>query len=238
MLSRLSLAFRVILLLVAILILVVFASLVLNRDDETPIIAVQTTVLDPAPVPVNTEGADLLLRDDFSGTQGAWVLSEPDQAMYQSGLMILNDRHYSGFGWARPHLQFENFILDTQARWIGGALGGSYGVYFGYRDESNFYAFTVSNDGWYRISHTHNGVAHVLDEHLNIAVHPAGENNQFRLEVNSQTMRFFVNGVYLVDVTDTDWQRGDIMLVAQKAEETDGYIVAFEDIAVHLYPTP
>ena len=77
-----------------------------------------------------------------------------------------------------------------------------------------------------------------LDEHLNIAVHPAGENNQFRLEVNSQTMRFFVNGTYLVDVTDTDWHRGGIMLVAQKAEETDGYIVAFEDIAVHLYPTP
>lgn len=238
MLRGLSFAFRVILLLVAILILVLFASFILKREEELPAIAVQTAVLSPAPTPISIEGADLLLRDDFNGTQGAWVLSKPEQAMYQSGLMILNDRHYSGFGWARPHLQFENFVLDTQARWIGGALGGVYGLFFGYQNESDFYAFTISNDGWYRISHIQDDVAQVLDEHLNIAVHPGGENNRFRLEVNGQTMRFFINDTYLVDITDPNWRRGDIMLVAQKAEDADNYLVAFEDISVHLYPTP
>jgi len=238
MLRGLSFAFRVILLLVAILILVLFASFILKREEELPVVTVQTTVLNPAPALLNVEGADLLLRDDFNGTQGAWVLSEPDQALYQSGMMVLNDRHYDGFGWARPHLQFENFVLDTQARWIGGALGGIYGIFFGYLDENNYYAFTVSNDGWYRISHVQNGVAQVLDENLNIAVHPGGEINRFRLEVNNQNLRFFINEAYLVDIADTSWQRGDIMLVAQKAGESDNYLVAFDDITVHLYPIP
>ncbi|MBP8002787.1 MAG: hypothetical protein KA338_26345, partial [Chloroflexi bacterium] len=206
--------------------------------NPTPLISTHpvVTVLNPAPTPLDVTTADVLLQDDFSGTNGSWALSPIEQAEYRDGALVLHDRHFSDFGWARPHLQFENYVLDVDTVWVGGAVGGVYGVYFGYQDEVNFYAFTISNDGYYTISRQIGGQEEILVNAFTNALHPARAFNHLRLEANGSSLRFFINDTYLTDLTETGLLRGDIVFIAQKIADTESFIVAFDNLVVHHHP--
>ncbi len=102
----------------------------------------------PAPSPLIVSPADVQFAESFDQDLKAWQLSPAGQAAFDRGALVLDDNRYNDFGWARPHLTFDNFVLEVYARWLGGAIGGGYGVEFRVDDESgDFYAFYLHNDG-------------------------------------------------------------------------------------------
>ena len=195
------------------------------------------TVLSPAPLPVLPHETGILFQDNFDDSIGSWGLSPVGQAEYAGGGIILTDNSYTDIGWARPYLKFDNFILDVDSRWLGGAVGGTYGLQFRFQDEANFYGFYIRNDGWYTIAKNLNGEWQVLSESFSPAIDRLGGVNHFHIEANGQNLRFFINNVYLFDVNGLGSSAGDIIFVAMKVEETEQIQVGFDNLVIAFYPS-
>ncbi|MCI0731106.1 MAG: hypothetical protein L0332_30885, partial [Chloroflexi bacterium] len=178
----------------------------------------------------------LLYQDNFEATQGSWELSQRDQAVYREGALILNDNLYGEAAWARPHLRFADFVLDVDARWLGGAVGGTYGLQFRHQDANNFYAFLVRNDGWFTIAQNKAEEWQILLESFSLAISRDGNTNHLHVEATGNNFRFFINDAYLADVQSDGPSSGDIVFFAQKVEGTEFIEVAFDNLVVALYP--
>lgn len=208
-----------------------------SEPTPTPTPADSVTVLNPAPAPILPGESEVLFQDNFDDSLGSWELSPVGQAEYAGGGIILNDNHLTGNGWARPHLKFENVIIDVDCRWLGGAVGGTYGLHFRLQDEANYYAFYIRNDGWYTIAKMVNGEWQILSENFSPAIDRSGGVNHFHIEANGQNLRFFVNDIYLVDVNSVGPGAGDVMFVATKVEGIEQIQVGFDNLVIAFYPS-
>ena len=226
---------------ILIVLILVIIWIFITRRNETPTATEPdpnfiTNVLSPAPAPIIVSNDMIVFQDNFDQTVGAWELSPVGQAAYTTGVMYLNDSHIEGVAWARPHLRFQDFILDIDSRWLGGSVGGNYGIHFRMQDSGEFLGFYVRNDGRFRIVQNGTGNESTLYEAFSPAISHAGEANHLRVEANGNTFRFFVNGGYLVDLQVAAGSAGDIMLVAEKAEGTETFQVGFDNLIVTLHP--
>ncbi len=195
------------------------------------------TVLTPAPLPILPGADDIIFQDNFDATQGTWELSPFDQATYAGGAILLNDTRYDGMGWARPHLRFDDFVLDVDCRWLGGAVGGAYGLHFRHQDDENFYAFTIKNDGWYTLVKNVAGNRYVVSESFSPAIERSGNANHLHIEANGSNLRFFVNNIYLMDVQSPGLETGDVMLITQTVEGMEQMQVGFDNLVIAFYPS-
>ena len=230
----------------AIFILIVIVMVVIwflfNRDrgstaavEPTP--EFTTNVLPNAPQPIIVTNDNIVFQDNFDQTVGAWELSPIQQADYVNGVMFLEDSNIDGAGWARPHLRFQDFVLDVDSRWLGGSVGGTYGVRFRLLDSGEFLGFYLHNDGWFTIVKDGSEQDTTLYESFSPAINQAGEPNHIHIEASGNNFRFFVNGGYLVDLQVDSPETGDIMFVAQKVTGTDSFRVGFDNLVIGLHPS-
>ena len=204
-------------------------------NDEPPI---QSSVMqiEPAPEPAVYSAADLLVIEDFEVDTGAWSISPVGQARYDGGGLILNDDLFEGNAWARPHLGLDNFVLDIHARWLGGSIGGDYGVQFRLDDQSgDYYAFQLENAGRYVINKRLDGDVFEVTSGYSEAIQNNGGVNLIHIEALGETFHFFVNGTYLVTVESGGPPSGDIMLFATKSDGTEQFLAAFDNLRVARY---
>ena len=221
--------------LVIVWLLVTQSGAIATDVAATPTVA--ANVLSPAPQLINSADLTILFTDNFDHSAGDWELSPVRQAQYVDGVMYLEDSKVTGAAWARPHLRFQDFVLDVHSRWLGGSVGGTYGVRFRLDDTGEFLGFYLHNDGWFNVVHNDSSGSTTLYEALSQAVNHAGEANHIHIEANGEHFRFFVNGAYLVDVQAAAPASGDIMFVAEKVEGTDDFRVGFDNLIIGLYPT-
>jgi hypothetical protein len=207
-----------------------------QSSQPTPTPADIVTNLNPVPLPIQSGESEVLFQDNFDDSIGNWEISPVGQAEYAGGGIILNDNHISGNGWARPHLKFDNTVIDVDCRWLGGAVGGTYGLHFRFQDVNNYYAFYIRNDGWYTIGKMVDGEWQILTENFSPAIDRSGGVNHFHVEATGQNLRFFINNVYLVDVNSTGPVAGDIIFVATKVEGTEQLQVGFDNLVITFYP--
>ncbi len=226
--------------LIIVIVLIVIWFLINRRGEATvdaePTPVFTANVLPTAPQPVTANSDNIVFQDNFDQTVGAWELSPIDQAEYINGVMFLDDSNIDGAGWARPHLRFQDFILDVDSRWLGGSVGGTYGVRFRLNNTGEFLGFYLHNDGWFTIVKNGTETNATLYEAFSPAINRAGEPNHIHIEANGESFRFFVNDGYLADVQIEAPSAGDIMFVAQKVEGTDSFRVGFDNLVIGLHP--
>ncbi len=205
----------------------------INFYVQPEIAADATYVAEVAPEPVGYTTADILVDEDFSADRGAWDLSPVGQAVYDGGGLILNDDQFNGNAWARPHLSLENYILEVHGRWLGGAIGGAYGIEFRVDDDSgDYYSFHLENGGRYVIGKQTNGSwVEMRSGHLP-EIQNNGGVNLFRIEALGDTFVFYINGDYVAHMQDNSLPTGDIILFATKAEGTEQYLAAFDNLLI------
>lgn len=199
----------------------------------------------PTPTPIPIAGLDILLSDDFSNPMSGWDLkpSELDwnyrcyhEAQYLNDEMVLNvadDRECSA---ARPHLMFDNFILEVTSRWSGGAIGGRYGALFRYQDEDNYYGFYLRNNGRYEIGKRANGEWILVVEDFSDAIDRTGAPNRIHIEAQDRTLVFYVNGQFINAIHDVEHSVGDIVLYAYAPEGAEFFEASFDDIVITKHP--
>jgi hypothetical protein len=206
-----------------------------SSPEPSPTPLSPVNVLSPPPAPIPVSDLDVLFEDNFEQS-GGWDLSPVGQAEYRNGAIYLEDSNITDYGWSRPHLRIQDFILETDSYWLGGAVGGVYGIRFRMLDTGEFLALHLKNDGWFTIIKSDESGQVTLMDSFSPAINRSGGVNRIHIEAKDDHFRFFVNGGYLVDVQIPAPDAGDIMFLAQKAEGTDTFSVAFDNLIIALAP--
>lgn len=165
-------------------------------------------------------GGEILFQDDFSDPNSGWdrYSNEDTTADYFSGgyHIFVGPENFSA--WANPYRSFTDVRIDVDARKIGGNDDNEYGVLCRYQDEDNFYAATISSDGYYGLFGRLNGgdfqmigMESMLPSE---AIRQGEETNHIRLDCIGFTLSLYVNGELLRAVQDSSLPSGDVGLYA------------------------
>ncbi|MBN2002071.1 MAG: DUF1080 domain-containing protein [Anaerolineae bacterium] len=197
-------------------------------------------VLEPTQaIPINT--LEVWYQEGFSDSHIGWELSTAGyhtEGDYSNGELVLTrlNNLRSTYSYARPHLTFDNFVLEMDGRWAGGAVGGQYGILFRYSDADNYYRFQIGNDGWYTLGKQTKGNWFPLLQGFSKEILRDGVYNRFHIEAVGNEIRCFVNNQYLGGVQDDDHTLGDIVLAAWLPEGTENFHAAFDNLVVAIAP--
>lgn len=231
--------FIIILILVIVLATYLF---LLNPSTVAPIIQdFRPVEVEGAMDPRTPDPTHLLFEETFQTNRGIWNLSPADQATFFGGGLLLDDNVYDSHAGANLGLTFDNFLLTVNTRWVGGAIGGAYGIRFRQNESDSFYAFYLHNDGRYTIGRqirTESNWVEFQSEY-SAAVNTSGAVNVVQIEALGDELRFFVNDQFIAAFVDDRLSLGDIELVSIKAEGSEQYMAGFDNLQIsQLFPDP
>jgi hypothetical protein len=162
---------------------------------------------------------DILYQDDFSTSAGGWSrvrdvsgITDYDQEGYR--IQVLQpDTEF----WSHPGLKLSDVRIEVEARTLSGPDENLFGVICRYQDEQNFYFFLIGNDGFFVIGKTKNGEQSFIGMDT-FGFHPALQENhavnRIRAECITDDLVFYVNGIQIANVEDSDFSEGDVGLIA------------------------
>lgn len=191
----------------------------------------------------NVESCDeggALLQDDFNGTrQCGWAEYNRSGTVVAiaDGVLQISTSTPGQIFWSNPGRNFGDVIVTTQARQTDGPNDNAYGVICRYQDESNFYLFLVSGDGYYMIGkyQTGQGTIQYLTESnefiFSEVINQGVAVNQVRASCIGNELSLSVNGIPLVTVQDSTFATGDVGLGVSTFEPGTA-VVQFDDFRV------
>ena len=170
---------------------------------------------------------NVLFQDDFSNKSNNWdqVNIEGEGITdYLDGAYQIRVATVNTDVWANPEGQtFTNVRVEVQATKVaGGTDNNDFGVICRYKDESNFYFFYISSDGYYGICKVKDGTQQLIgteDLLPTDKINLGDASNQIRGDCNGSTLTLYVNGQQVDSQTDTDFTAGNVGLIAGTFEE-------------------
>lgn len=184
-----------------------------------------------------TGGDDsILFRDDFSSTSSGWDRTTTDSGTtdYQDGgyHIFVQPEYYSL--WANPGKSFTDVRVEVDAHRLSGVDDNEYGVICRYVDTGNFYAASISSDGFYGLIRLSDGdFEYVGMEAMQTsdAIHQGSESNHIRLDCVGSSLTLYVNGTQVASAVDSTHTSGDVGLYAGTFG-TPGIDIMFDDFVV------
>jgi len=179
-------------------------------------------------------GLWLLYRDDFSDPLSGWEVSQEaggsagyvDDA-YRITLSVPNNAY-----WSAAPGRLREFAFSARAYQASGDERNPYGLIFGYQDDDTFYAFLVTAEGKHTVLRKAAGDWRVLQPWTASAALKQGRlPNLLRVEVQGDEVRAFANGQVLAAVPATDFQKGQVGLVAGTYDRPPTEVY-FDDVAL------
>lgn len=191
----------------------------------------------PAPggfIPV--AGLPVLYAEEFKTAEIGW---NRYGANLKNGEIVLNYDHWIDRpqgAVAHANLQFDNFILEVDSRWSGGAVGGTWGVLFRFENWDNYYVVYIRNDGRFEIGKNAEGKWSELAAGFSDAIDRNGGNNRFHIESNGDNFRFFINNQSIGTINDIEHDLGDIVFRVVKPAGADFFEVSYDNLIVVKHP--
>ncbi len=190
------------------------------------------------PDPCNESGT--LLNDDFDNSKDCgWLLFNGrgiTEEIAEDSLRISNSLA-GEFAWANADRNFDDLIINVQARQISGPDDNAYGVICRYQNEENFYVFLISGDGHYAIGKYQSGspqVQYLTGEGQYVfseAINQGAAQNDIRASCIGNELSLAVNGIPLETATDPTFVTGDIGLGASSFQP-GSVVIEFDSIRV------
>ncbi len=180
---------------------------------ETPEV---TPTLPPTPEPTSTGG--VLFSDDFSNPSSGWETGDYSGGWveYQTGALHIEDSTYDdGCSYSDLYRYYSDLVIEVETWLVAGTDDNWQQVFCRCVDDSNYYNFGISADGYYAISVWKNGVRTGLSgsptwsSHINEGW---DEVNLMRVECEGDTLRLYANGHLLSEVTDSSFSSGYVGL--------------------------
>lgn len=179
-------------------------------------------------------GGDLPWEEDFSAP-GAWKLESDAAARVtvEDGALRISIAASNQLAWASAGKDLQDFRLTVEASQVAGPDDNEYGVLVRMQDPRNFYAFSISGDGYFLVSRFVDGVRQPLgaDWTPSDAIHPGIGTNVLEVIAQGNRLTFVVNGQPLAQVEDDRFAHGDIGLYAGSFYE-GGVEVHFDNLRV------
>jgi hypothetical protein len=170
----------------------------------------------------SAQDPSILFQDDFSNQDGEWdqvsVSGEGITDYSNEAYQIRVDTANTDI-WANPGGQsFTDVRVEATAQKVaGGTDNNDFGVICRYKDESNFYFFIISSDGFYGIGKVIGGTQELIgmDSMLPTdAINTGDASNTIRGDCIGDTLTMFVNGDQVDSQTDASLKEGNVGLMA------------------------
>ena len=190
--------------------------------------------------PDSCDSPSALFEDDFSGEQNCgWVEYNRGGAVsaIEDGVLKISTSSPGEIWWTNPGRNFEDVVIDVEAKQISGPDDNAYGIICRYQDENNFYLFLISGDGYYAIGKYiggENRVVYLTEDgqfQQSDRINQGAATNQIQAACVGSELSLIVNGEPLVTVSDTSFVSGDIGL-AVSALQQGTIVVEFDDLLV------
>ncbi len=180
---------------------------------------------------------NILFQDDFSSSSSGWEdiyrdadgISDYDQGGFR---LQINQPQYDY--WANPGLSFSDVSIEVDAQKIGGPEDNDFGLICRYVDESNFYFFLATSDGYYAVGKNGaSGQSLIGSEYFveTDQVRSGNAVNRLRADCVGSTLTFFINGTQVAQVTDSEHTSGDVGVMAGTFDEP-GTDILFDNFVV------
>jgi hypothetical protein len=196
-----------------------------------------TATFTPTPTPSPTLDLLILFFDDFTATDSGWgEFSDADGGMgYNDGGYHLTINTTDSYYWAAAARYYTNVSIEVDAKKIKGPLNNEIGLICRMQDDSNFYLFSISSDGYYGIFKL------IKDEWFNLGdlewgfdnrvINTGIQFNHIKAICNDENLVLEVNGHVLMDIYDPDLTAGDVGIYAG-TYEAGGLEVRFDNFLV------
>lgn len=176
----------------------------------------------------SAQNDNILFQDDFSNKDGNWdqvnVEGEGITDYTNDGYQIRVETANMDV-WANPEGQtFTDVRVEVQAQKVtGGIDNNDYGVICRYKDESNFYFFIISSDGYYGIGKVKDGNQELIGMENMLpsdVINQGDATNDIRGDCVGNTLTLYINSQQIDSQTDSDFTEGNIGLMAGTFDET------------------
>ncbi|GAB4561936.1 MAG: hypothetical protein Kow0047_09660 [Anaerolineae bacterium] len=180
--------------------------------------------------------------DDFHRNDGTWevVTTEDVDRFYRAGAYHIEVLTDALLAWSVSDVEAADFYLEVDTAHVAGPLNNEISVVYRFVDNDNFYLFSISSDGYYRLRKQVDGEFITVIEWTPSDAIEVGEETINRVAVYARGpyMAFFVNGILVDETQDSSLSSGSIGLAAGSFEEP-GVEVAFDNLALwELAPLP
>jgi hypothetical protein len=181
-----------------------------------------------------------LFADEFDGNQQCgWALYTQGGASVaiSDGALRISTSQIGEIWWTNPGRRFDDVIVTVVARQTSGPDNNAYGVICRYQNENNFYIFLISGDGYYAIGKYQSGSDRIIyltedgQYQFSDIINQGVATNQIRASCIGNELTLAVNGIPLLNVTDSAFATGDVGLgVSTLAAGTA--VVEFDSIRI------
>jgi hypothetical protein len=180
----------------------------------------------------------ILYQDDFSNANSGWpVISDASKsASYTAdGRYQLTALNAQQDIWAHPGQSFDNVILEVDAAKVGGSDNNDFGLICRFVDDSNFYFFWISSDGYQVIGKYQGGKATLLSAdkmQASSAIQQGANSNHLRADCVGPNLTFYVNGTQVASISDTSFSSGDVGVMVGSFDEPN-VAIAFDNFIAY-----
>lgn len=191
----------------------------------------------PTPTVQTTPAADTLLWEDtFTQVPSGWGTWNRNGSFIkydQGGLRILvNDTNFDY--WSVAGQKFRDASIRAVAKRLAGPEDNDFGLVCRFQNNQNFYMFLVSSDGYYGIAKLKNNQHSLIGiEQLQYSqqIKKGQAAHKLRADCVGDTLRLFVDDQQLLEAHDSDFQNGDVGVLAG-AYSSAGVDILFDDFEV------
>jgi len=176
------------------------------------------------------ESGQVLFKDDFTDHSSGWEVINNAYELkgYSSGGYMISVNQTDSRAVSTTNLNYSNVVISVETQKITGARDTQFGLVCRFQDKFNFYAFTVSADGYAGIVRVVDGVAELLgsDQFLRVEGIKMDDGiNALTATCENDTLELVVNGEIIVAVDDDTINNGDAGLFVETFETADAAIV-------------
>jgi hypothetical protein len=178
----------------------------------------------------------IFFKDDFSKRTGGWTTHA--DAISFSGYVADSFRIWANVPffnfWSTPGLTFADSLIYVRTFKQSGPDNNLFGVICRYQGENNFYALVIGSDGYYGILKKLDG-EQMLVARTQMAfsevINRGEAANDIQASCQGDQLALFVNGIQLIEVSDSSFATGDVGVIAGNFLDP-GADILFDDFIV------
>jgi hypothetical protein len=179
--------------------------------------------------PLRTPGLPdtILFFDDFSDPTSGWEEDSEEEggrSYAEGGYQIYVSKPELCY-WTSIYRTFSDIVIEVDAQKTSGTEDNEFGIITRFTEDSDFYYYGISSDGYY-------GIGKFIDEKwINLGqegwgfndkvIKPGQAINHIKATANYENLTLEVNGQVLMDLVDPELRSGDVGLyVCSNEDET------------------
>ncbi len=173
--------------------------------------------------------------DHFRQADGLWGVDESDETaiFYSAGTLQINLKAPQWTVWTSATITATNFYAEADSFHVRGPLNNQLGLVFRLVDNDNFYLYSISHAGYFRLDKKVDGEWVTLLEWAESTAIVSGEGvaNLLGVLAEGDQLTLLANGTVLATYQDDSYAQGGIGVAAGVFEDAD-VLVAFDDLRV------